>query len=204
MPELSPSGMPSADDERELVDRARDGDREALGLLYDAYLSRLYRYCLTRVGNETDAEDLTEEIFVKVLVAIERFEWQPTADGQRVPFGAWIFRIARNEVASHQRRLASRPQRAELSESIRDERRSPHEIAETKIAISEVFAAVRELSEAQREVILLRFAAGLSVAETADALGKKQTNVKVLQHKGIKQLKRLLVDDPALSMTSER
>lgn len=194
------------DVEREYVDRARNGDQEALGLLYDAYLPRLYRYCLTRVGNETDAEDLAEEIFLKVLGAIDRFQWQVTSEegdapgsggssgerSGRVPFGAWLFRIAHNHVVSFHRRSASRGASAELDEQIRDESRGPAELTETNLTIEEVFVAVRDLPQAQREVILLRFASGLSIAETAAALGKHETNVKVLQHKGIQRLKRLL------------
>lgn len=205
--------------ERDLVDRARRRDQEAFGLLYDAYLPRLYRYCLTRVGNETDAEDLAEEIFLKVFRAIEGFQWRatgspaagaadeddpPMADpppsspnGQepRVPFAAWLFRIAHNHVVSFHRRSATRGPAAELTESIRDDRRGPAELTEAKVATEEVFEAVRQLPEAQRDVILLRFASGLSVAETAEALGKQQTNVKVLQHKGIQRLKRMLSGD---------
>lgn len=194
--------------ERSLVDRARRGDQEALGLLYDAYLPRLYRYCLNRVGNETDAEDLAEEIFLKVLSAIGGFQWQPAAradgpdarvDGrgdqdERIPFGAWLFRIAHNHVVSFHRRAATRGPVSELSETLRDHQRGPEELTETKITVEEVFVAVRELPEAQREVILLRFASGLSVAETAKALGKNETNVKVLQHKGVQRLKRMLAD----------
>ena len=192
-------------EEWSLVDRARRGDQEALGLLYDAYLPRLYRYCLTRVGNETDAEDLAEEIFLKVLGAIDGFQWQPagapgddsgrsSGTNERIPFGAWLFRIAHNHVVSFHRRVATRGTASELNESIQDHQRGPEELTETKITIEEVFVAVRELPEAQREVILLRFASGLSVAETALALGKHETNVKVLQHKGVQRLKRLLTD----------
>ena len=181
----------SPEEERSLVDRAKAGESEALGRLYDAYVARLYRYCLTRVGDETEAEDLTEEIFLKVLGAIDRFEWRPGAEGQRIPFGAWIFRIARNEVASFQRRAAARPRRAEFSdlvaERLRDEGRGPQELTETKLTIEEVFRVVRQLPEAQRDVILLRFASGLSVKETAESLGKNVPNVKVLQHKGVQR-----------------
>jgi RNA polymerase sigma-70 factor (ECF subfamily) len=112
-----------------------------------------------------------------------------------VPFAAWLFRIAHNHVISFHRRSVTRGPAAELSESIRDERRGPEEITEAKVTAEEVFAAVRELPEAQRNVILLRFASGLSVAETAEVLGKQQTNVKVLQHKGIQRLKRMLAED---------
>ena len=167
-----------------------------MGLLYDAYLPRLYRYCLNRVSDETDAEDLAEEIFVKVLRAIGSFEWRLAGQGQRIPFGAWLFRIARNHITSFHRSAATRKPTAELSESLRDGRRGPQELTETKIMIEEVFEAVRQLPDAQREVVLLRFASGLTVAETAEVLGKRQPNVKVLQHKGVKRLKQLLLNEP--------
>ena len=150
--------------------------------------------------------DLAEDIFLKVLGAIERFEWRPAADGQSIPFWAWLFRIARNEVASFQRRSAARPAPAELSEQIRDLRRGPQELTETKLTIEEVFRAVRELPGAQREVIVLRFASGLSVVETAEALDKQVTNVKVLQHKGVKRLREMLrkAAEPGAAEQAER
>lgn len=191
----SPSqGLPP-EAERSLVERSQAGDQEAMGRLYDAYLPRVYRFCLARTGNPSDAEDLAEEVFVKVLGAIGKFQWRTLGPGQS-SFGAWLFRIARNHVASFHRRAASRPRTAELSEAIRDETRGPQELAETSITIEEVFRAVRELPDAQREVVLLRFASGLTVAETAETLGKQQTNVKVLQHKGVQRLKRMLLDAP--------
>lgn len=187
------------EEEHALVDRAREGDEHALGELYDAYLPRIYRYCLLRVGNETDAEDIAEDIFLKVLRGIERFEWRSSNAGGHLPFAAWLFRIARNEVVSFKRREARRATQSELTDSIRDENRGPQEITETKLTIEEVFAATEQISEAQREVILLRFGSGLSVAETAAALGKQQGNVKVLQHKGIKRLRELLQTEPELT-----
>lgn len=198
------------DAERAAVDRARSGDQEALGLLYDHYLPRLYRYCLSRVGNETDAEDLAEDIFLKVMGAIEGFQWKPTdgANGSSaatgaIPFGAWLFRIAHNHIVSFHRRTATRAPTSELSDDIRDHNRGPAELTETKLTVQEVFVAVRDLPEAQREVILLRFASGLTVAETAAALGKHETNVKVLQHKGVQRLKRML-GDGVTSMTAQQ
>jgi RNA polymerase sigma-70 factor (ECF subfamily) len=184
--------------ERQYVLRAADGDQEAVGLLYDAYVGRLYRYCLARVGNETDAEDLAEEIFLKVLGAIDGFEWRDLGGGERSPFAAWLFRIAHNHVVSFHRRatvhrrFVNDAPGEEVPDWIADERRGPQELAETRLTIEEVFALVEMLPEAQREVVRLRFGAGLSVAETAEALGKQQTNVKVLQHKGVQRLKQLL------------
>jgi len=178
--------------ERLLVARASQGDVEAIGLLYDTYVTQVYRYCMGRVRHAADAEDLTEEIFLKVIGAIEGFEWRVLGESERSPFRAWVFRIAHNHVVSFHRRAAARGPSAELSEAMHDDRRGPQDLAETKIAIEEVMEFVRQLPDAQRDVILLRFVSGLSVAETATALDKQQTNVKVLQHKGVQRLKRLL------------
>lgn len=187
-----PTSDPGLEHERHMVARAGDGDGEALGFLYDAYLPQVYRYCLGRVRHAADAEDLTEEIFLKVIGAIEGFEWRPLGNSERSPFRAWVFRIAHNHVVSFHRRAATRGPTSELSETLRDERRGPQELTETKIAIEEVFEAVRELPDAQRDVILLRFASGLTVAETAEVLNKQQTNVKVLQHKGVQKLRKIM------------
>ena len=207
-------GLP-VEQERALVERAGRGDQQAVGLLYDAYVAPLYRFCLSRVGNETDAEDLAEEIFIKVMRAVPGFEWRPlgpltssagggdgTADTaaeggtaeaeERSPFRAWLFRIARNHVVSHYRRTALRTTVGEVPDWIADGHRGPAELAETSITIREIFVAVEQLPPAQREVIQLRFGAGMTVAETAEALEKHETNVKVLQHKGIKRLKEIL------------
>jgi RNA polymerase sigma-70 factor (ECF subfamily) len=113
-------------------------------------------------------------------------------DAERSPFRAWLFRIARNHVISHYRRQSTRRSEGEVPEWIPDDALGPAEIAERTLTIEEVFAVVQALPAAQREVIQLRFGAGLSIAETAEALDKQQTNVKVLQHKGIKRLKELL------------
>lgn len=207
-------GALSAAQERALVEGAQRGDQQALGGLYDAYLPRLYRYCLARVGNAADAEDLAEDIFLKVMGAIDGFRWRGAGgadgsagsgrDGGQIPFGAWLFRIAHNHVISHHRRTAARGAAAELSEDLADQRRGPQEQVEAKIAIEEVFAAVQRLPDAQREVVLLRFASGLSVAETAAVLGKQEGNVKVLQHKGVKRLKEFLLGAPESVERSDR
>lgn len=185
--------------EREIVQRASSGDRLAVGLLYDAYVQRLFRYCLARVGGEADAEDLASEIFVKVLGAIDGFEWRELgqdADGNdRSSFAAWLFRIAHNHVVSFHRRAARRGPTSEVPEWLPDDSRGPQEQTEIALGIDEVFGAVEELPEAQRAVLQLRFGAGLTIRETAEALGKRETNVKVLQHKGVKRLRELLAGD---------
>ena len=184
--------------ERDLVERAAGGEQEAMGALYNLYRTPVYRFCLARETNEPDAEDLASEVFLKVVEAIEGFEWRPigTSESGRSPFAAWLFLIARNHLISFHRKAVTHGQTAELCESILDERRSPPELTEIKITIEEVFETVWKLSRGQRDVILLRFGWGFNVAETAEALGKEENNVKVQQNKGVRNLKKLLLESP--------
>lgn len=174
--------------ERETVNRARAGDQQALADLYDWYMPRVYRYALARLGNTAEAEDLTEEVFLKVLGAIGDFRWK------NVPFSSWLFRIAHNHVVSHFRRSAQRgAATSDISEEMPDSRRDLAEAVEERITMEEVRRATELLPEAQREVIALRFVVGLSITETAKALGKREGNVKALQHKAVARLQRLLI-----------
>ena len=169
-------------DERRAVDSAKDGDQGALSQLYTFYFPRVYRYVSGRVRSTEDAEDVTEEIFLRVIANLNRFKWRG------LPFGAWVFRIARNEVASHARRQKRWGMPAELSESLPDSSQDHVTAYEFSTALDVVRAAAAKLPHAQRDVIALRFGAGLSVAETANTLGKTENNVKVLQHKAIARL----------------
>lgn len=174
--------------ERETVDRARTGDQQALADLYDWYMPRVYRYAVARVGNTAEAEDLTEEVFVKMLGSIGEFRWKD------VPFSSWLFRIAHNHVATHFRRTAQRGGvTSEIPEGMADWRHDIAATVEERITLDEVRRAADQLPEAQREVIALRFAVGLSIADTAKALGKREGNIKALQHKAVAKLQRMLI-----------
>ncbi len=168
------------------MDRARLGDQQALADLYDWYMPRVYRYVLARVGSVHEAEDLTEEIFLRMLGAVGDFQWKA------VPFSAWLFRIAHNEVASHFRRRNQRNRHGPLFEDIVDTKNDPEELAERRLTVERIQRVADSLPEAQREVIALRFAVGLSIAETARVLGKREGNIKALQHKAVARLQKLL------------
>lgn len=172
-------------DERTLVEAAQRGSQDALTALYEHYFPRVYRYVAARLGGGEDAEDVTEEIFLRIITNLGTFSWRG------LPFGAWVFRIARNEVVSHVRKQKSRGQTAELSDAIPDEALDHVTVIETQFTLAIVREATAKLPEAQRQVIALRFGAGLSVAETAQALKKTENNVKVLQHKAIAKLQTL-------------
>lgn len=177
--------------ERETVDRARSGDQQALADLYDWYMPRVYRYAVARLGNSVEAEDLTEEVFLKVLGAIGDFSWR------EVPFSSWLFRIAHNQVATHFRRAAQRGgATTAIPEGMVDWRHDLATTVEERITLEEVRRATEQLPDAQRDVIALRFAVGLSIADTAKALGKREGNVKALQHKAVARLQKILIREP--------
>jgi RNA polymerase sigma-70 factor (ECF subfamily) len=184
---LSSRSDPSTDgQERDIVQRARSGDQQALGELYDLYFPRIYRYLLARTGNPAEAEDVTEEVFVRVLGAISGFQWR------QAPFAAWLFRIARNQFVSHIRKNGARRQEIPLAASVPDRAPDPLIRVEDRLFFEQIFDIARALPQAQREVLWFRFAVGLSVSDTARALGKREGNVKVLQHKAIARLQKLL------------
>jgi RNA polymerase sigma-70 factor (ECF subfamily) len=183
----SESGPIDWEPQRRIVEAAQAGDLDALSSLYDSHVNQVYRYALARLGNVHDAEDVAEEIFLKMLNGLPSYEWR------KVPFAAWLMRIARNEVVNFTRKNGRRAQDTELPEELVDRRNNdPAEATERQLALEDLRMAVGQLPEAQREVIILRFASGLSVADTARALGKQENNVKVLQHKGMQRLQVLM------------
>jgi RNA polymerase sigma-70 factor (ECF subfamily) len=173
--------------QRLIIEEAQSGDLEALASLYDSHVNQVYRYTLARLGNVHDAEDVTEEIFLKMYTGLPGYQWR------KVPFAAWLMRIARNEVVNFTRRNGRRALDTELPEEVVDRgSNDPAETTERLMALEDLREAVALLPEAQREVIILRFASGLSIADTARALGKRENNVKVLQHKGMQRLHTLM------------
>ncbi len=173
-------------DERVVVESAQKGDADALGMLYEYYFPRVHRFVSVRVFRQEDAEDIVNEIFMRVVSSIDRFRWEGA------PFGAWIFRIARNEVVNHIRRSARQLQKEPLFDSIPDAKSDHVGDLEKEEAFEYIRAASANLPEAQRDVIALRFGADLTVAETARVLGKTENNVKVLQHKAIVRLREMV------------
>jgi RNA polymerase sigma-70 factor (ECF subfamily) len=188
----------NAQGERLIVDAAKTGDEAALSELYSLYFPRVYRYILARTGNPYDAEDLAEEVFMKVLEAIDRFQWR------EAPFSAWLFRIAHNALISQRRKDGVRGRSGPLSDGLALDSQSPDEMVENRLALNEIMEAAQKLPEAQRQVITLRFSAGLSVAETARAMNKGEGNVKVIQHKAIAKLREAVRNKPRIVHEAEK
>ncbi|WP_235833666.1 sigma-70 family RNA polymerase sigma factor [Aeromicrobium chenweiae] len=191
-PAYSPSngGEPPHDDNdpeasrlRALVDLAREGDSEAFGQLYDHYVTGIFRFVYYRVGSRQLAEDLTSETFVRGLRAIQRFSWQGK------DFGAWLTTIARNLIADHFK--SSRSRLEVVTETIPEGRThaaSPEQEVLSHISNDLLLSAVGALPNEQRDCILMRFIQGLSIAQTAAALGRSEGAVKQLQLRAVRSL----------------
>jgi len=160
-------------------------DPEVWAEVYEKYFSRVYRYIAVRVGNKTEAEDLAGKVFLKALESISSFKWRG------VPVSAWLFRIAHNQVIDYRRTSKAKFQ-SPLDESLVSSDADPVLEAEKGLDIHQVVQAVGQLTRAQRDVIELRFAGGLSTAEVAKVLGKSQGAVKVLQHNALVALRKRL------------
>jgi len=172
-----------------LVERAQAGDAEAFGELYDRYVDLVYRYIYYRVGTSQLAEDLTSETFLRALRRISSFTWQ----GRDV--GAWFVTIARNLIADHYK---SGRYRLEMTTDDIVETGSrlvedgPENAVLESMQNKVLLEAVKQLNPEQQECIVLRFLQGLSVAETAQAMGKNDGALKALQYRAIRSLGRLL------------
>ncbi|MBN2186247.1 MAG: sigma-70 family RNA polymerase sigma factor [Dehalococcoidia bacterium] len=175
-------------DEKDVVCRAIKGDEEAFAQLYGEHFDKIYRYIYLRVGNQADAEDLTQEVFVKILKAIGSYKWR------NLPFTAWLFRIAHNQVIDYLRKVSKVEKVALEGDVASFDERDPESIAEREFEIEELTETIKKLSPAQHDVISLRFGSGLSVAEVAKVLGKNTGTVKALQYNGVVALRRMLLD----------
>lgn len=169
--------------EEYLVKQAVNGDQTAFTQLYNANFDRIYRYIYTKVRSQAEAEDLTQDVFIKALEAIEKYKWRD------LPFAAWLFKIAHNTVIDHVRRL-SREKRVEFDEAHLATVEDPVEMSERQFEVEQLKMALEKLPEAQREVATLRFIAQLSIAETAKALGKSEGTIKALQFNATMALRR--------------
>jgi len=172
-------------EEESLVRRAQQRDEEAFARIYEEYFDKIYRFVTFRIGDQTEAEDVTQQVFIKVLHSISSFKWKG------IPFSAWLFRIARNQVIDYVRkkkRYATVP----LDERVADSDIDPQSATERKLDIERVLAATKQLTDSQREVISLRFTSELSVAEVARIMGKSEGAVKALQHSAIAALRKVL------------
>jgi len=180
----------SGSEEAQLLAAAQQFDAEALSELYDRYEAKIYTYIYRRCGEQVVAEDLTAQVFLKMLESIrDGKSWHSS-------FSGWLYRIAHNLVIDHYRRRDRQP-----SVNIDDapptaaDVEDPVETAEMNIDAERLRAAIRRLTDDQSEVISLRFLEGYSIAEVAEMVGRSEGAVKALQYRAVAALRSLLYEE---------
>jgi len=170
-----------------LVQRAQDGDATSFAKLYELFYDKIFRYVRFKTGSSPDAEDI-EEVFLRMLESIQSFKWKSH------PFSSWLFRIAHNLIVDYFRK-GSRHKTAPLEEARDHVGASAIDMdqrLDTKLSVERVQRVMVQLTDLQKEIMSLRFGAGLSVRETAEATGKNENAVKASQHAAVKKLRTLL------------
>lgn len=173
-------------DEVQLVARARGGDRQAFAALYEAYLDRVYRYVYFKVNGTAEAEDLCAQVFLKAWEKIERYQ------ERGLPFGAWLFRIARNLVVDHYR--TRRPSESLDNPGLArvDPAADVDGEVDRRMAFQNIRAALKGLTEDQRQVVVMKLIDGYSTEEISRAMGKKPGAIRALQMRGLQALAKAL------------
>jgi len=166
---------------REAVRRAKDGDMDGIRFLYARFADDVCGYVRSIVQHEQDAEDITQNVFAKLVTAIHKYE------PREVPFAAWILRVARNAALDHLRARRQIP----VEEGRSDD--GGHE--EVGLERSQCLRdALLRIPAEQREVLVLRHLAGLTPMEIAERLGKTEGSIHGLHHRGRGALKQALVE----------
>lgn len=172
-------------DEMTLLARARALDDEALAEVHDRYYEPIYRYVLFRVSNQQVAEDLASEVFIRLLSALrDHTAPQNTLRG-------WLYGVAFRVVNDYHRKQYRREE-VQLTDGIASNSSNPLDTVSQRLSWKEVRAAMSELTEAQREVIALRFGQEMPIRDVAQLLGKTEGAVKQLQARAIATLARTL------------
>jgi RNA polymerase sigma-70 factor (ECF subfamily) len=173
-------------DESTLVTLAKQGEAAAFEQIYDQHRQLIFNYIFFRVGDSELAEDLTSDVFVRMVDKIDTY----TQNGR--PFAAWLYTIARNLVIDHHRRdnqLTWVPLDERLIEA---KENNPAKAADRSLLQDCLIKALQHLTEEQRQVILLKFVERRSNAEVGSLLGKTEGSIKSLQHRALVALKRVL------------
>lgn len=172
------------DGEKNIIERAIKGEAEAFGLLYDKYQPQIYRFIYLKVSHREEAEDLTHQVFLKSWEKIDEYK------SKEFPFSAWLYKIARNLIIDYYRLKKNNISIDEIIESKIDD--PVASTIEKKLDAEKIKKAISRLNPKYQDVIILRFIEEFSLKETALILNKTEISIKMLQHRAIKNLKKIL------------
>ena len=169
----------------QLLERARSHDAEALAEIYDRYSEPIYRYLYRMLGDAAQAEDLTSEVFCRLLQVLD------TSRAPRDKLRGWLYRVAHNQ-AMDWFRQQGKGTTLPLCEELASGTDLPSEIVERQETQQRLRKVISQLTIDQQRVILLRFGEGFKISEVSELMGKSQGAVKILQHRAVKRLRKLL------------
>jgi RNA polymerase sigma-70 factor (ECF subfamily) len=178
-------------DEQALLAGVRKLDPQVLTEVHETYYPAIFRYVAFKVGNQQVAEDLTSEVFTRLLDAVrDRNAPQNTLRG-------WLYRVASFVVADYHRQRYKIEQ-TELSENLEADGIDPGEALSKRQTLDELYQALEELTEDQQDVIALRFGYEMPIRDVAQTMGKSEGAVKQLQARAVASLSRKLSDRRSL------
>lgn len=169
----------------DLITRAKLGDQSAFTQIYERYANAIYRYIYFRVGEAELAEDLQAEVFLRMFEGLNRYE------DRGWPISAWLYRIAHDRTVDTLRRRQTR--RHVQYERWNGSYDGPEDKIGTQLEHEELVDSLNDLTDEQRQVILMRFMNDMSIQEVARKLGRSEGSVKALQHRGLQSLARRLL-----------
>jgi RNA polymerase sigma-70 factor (ECF subfamily) len=175
----TPLAIPNPD----LIQRAQKGDRESIAWLFEHFQPVIFRYLYYRIGDRQTAEDLTSEVFVRMLRSLSGYKTQTA------PFQSWLFRIARNLSVDYFRQSGSA---TELTENIKSSEPLPEAVVEQSFNHEALRQALNKLNSEQSDVIILRFVLEQPIAQVAQVLGKSEDAIKGLQRRSLLALREVL------------
>ncbi|HEY5668871.1 MAG TPA: sigma-70 family RNA polymerase sigma factor [Anaerolineales bacterium] len=171
----------------EQIARAQQGDSATISDLYDRYRLSVYRYLYYKVGDLHAAEDLTSEVFLRMIRSLNSYRPQNSS------FEAWLFQIARNLAIDHYRQKNTRGHLS-LEEHMIHDTDDPDQKYDRSLTSDLLLKALSRLSEVQRDVIVLRFVNGLPITQVAQTLHKSEDAVKGLQRRALGSLREILTE----------
>ena len=183
LPEDEPNAIPI--DVVSLIRQAQQGDREAVATIYRVYVRRIYRYVACRVSSTNDAEDLTAEVFVRMVEALPNYQITGA------PFEAWLYRIAASRISDFYRNKAH-VRSEELHENLADDTVPSEEMLIEGQMLDNLRRAMHRLPEEQQTILIMRFVERKSHEEVAMFLGRSVTAVKSIQHRALSRLTEML------------
>jgi RNA polymerase sigma-70 factor (ECF subfamily) len=173
-------------EELELIQRAQSGETEAFGKLYDTYVSKIYRFILLKVTRRADAEDLTHHVFLSAWQNIRSYRFQGN------PFSSWLYKIAHNAVIDFYRTQKPHVDIELVSEDSFSHLPDLEQELDRGAELIQVRHALTQLKQEDQSVLIMKFIDDLSNKEIAETLQKTEGAVRVMQHRALKQLKKII------------